>query len=176
MRRSTAQSDRPAKAFSLIEILIVLIILGILAALVVPQFSDASSLARDNSLREELRYLRTQVMVYRAQHQGVAPGYPSGNRKLEPSNQAFAAQLTRYTNVAGQTSETTSAEFNLGPYLQRIPVNPINGSSAVRFVPDHEPFPSAPVGEEGWLYKPSTATLAANVAGVDGSGTAYFDY
>jgi general secretion pathway protein G len=176
MRPILAHPHRRPQAFSLLEILIVLMILGILAALVVPQFSDASNLAKESSLRDELRYLRTQIMVYRAQHGGVAPGYPNGNPKLEPTNQAFAAQLTRYSNAKGQTADAASAEFHLGPYLQRVPVNPINGSSAVRFLGSDEPFPSAPVGEEGWLYKPSTGVIAANVPGQDVQGGAYFDY
>src|SRR5438105_7827710 len=65
--------------FTLIEILIVVTILGIIATIVVPQFSTASNTARENMLKDELRYLRTQIVVYKAQHHDVNPGYPGGD-------------------------------------------------------------------------------------------------
>src|SRR6185295_7253169 len=74
----SAPSARTA-AFTLIEILIVVVILGILATIVVPQFSNASINAKENTLKDELRYLRTQIVVYKAQHHDIAPGYPGGD-------------------------------------------------------------------------------------------------
>ena len=54
------------KAFTLVEILIVVIILGILASIVVPNFSNASHQARENMLKKNLYMLRSQINVYRA--------------------------------------------------------------------------------------------------------------
>ena len=44
--------------FTLVEILIVVIILGILAAIVIPQFTNASQDARESSLLSQLQTLR----------------------------------------------------------------------------------------------------------------------
>ena len=55
------------KAFTLIEILIVVVILGILAAVVVPQFTNASEDANDAAVRTQLQTLRGQIELYRAQ-------------------------------------------------------------------------------------------------------------
>ncbi len=55
------------RGFTLIEILIVVVILGILAAVVVPQFTNASEDANDAAVRSQLQTLRGQIELYRAQ-------------------------------------------------------------------------------------------------------------
>ena len=52
------------KGFTLVEILIVVIILGILAAIVVPQFSNASDEAKLNSMKSNLQAVRAQIQLY----------------------------------------------------------------------------------------------------------------
>jgi general secretion pathway protein G len=61
------------RAFTLIEILIVVVILGILAAIVIPQFSDASTEANNANLRSQLQTLRGQLELYKVQHADVYP-------------------------------------------------------------------------------------------------------
>ena len=56
------------RAFTLIEILIVVVILGILAAIVVPQFTDAADDANDAAVRSQLQTLRGQIELYYAQN------------------------------------------------------------------------------------------------------------
>ena len=58
------------RGFTLIEILIVVVILGILAAVVVPQFSNAADDANDAAVRSQLQTLRGQIELYRAQNSG----------------------------------------------------------------------------------------------------------
>ena len=175
-RMHISRHSRAARGFTFVEVLIVVLILGILAALVVPQFSNAADEARESSMRNDLRYLRTQIMVYRAQHNGVSPGHPGGNTSNEPTFEAFVDQMTRYSSIGGSTADAPSETHRFGPYLQKMPTNPINNSAAIRFIAAGETFPTSPEGDEGWVYQPSTGQIAANVSGVDKDGVAYFDY
>ena len=104
------------KAFTLVELLIVVIILGILAAVVIPQFSDASTEARDSSLATNLATIRGQIELYRLQHNGNYPSFTN-----------FVEQMTQKTNPDGTTSGTPT----LGPYLQRIPNNPFTNTNNI---------------------------------------------
>ena len=56
------------RGFTLVEILIVVVILGILAAIVIPQFTQASTEAKTNSLCSDLQTLRSQIELYKVQH------------------------------------------------------------------------------------------------------------
>src|SRR5215212_3316187 len=84
--------------FTLIEILLVVVILGILGAIVLPKFSDASNSTRENSIKDDLRYTRTQIIVFKSQHNDTAPGYPNGNTTATPSEKEFIQQLTTCTD------------------------------------------------------------------------------
>ncbi len=145
-----------ARGFTMIEILIVVVILGILAAIVVPQFSNASTLARENTLKDELRYLRTQITVYAAQHGDRAPGVDGD----------LDVQLTTMTEADG------SAGTKFGPYLSRMPANPLNGKSSVTYVTGA----MTADGASGWIYSPATREIKANLVGADTGGMAYGCY
>jgi general secretion pathway protein G len=173
-RRYSAPLRKP-NAFTLIEILIVVVILGILATVVIPQFSNASQQARENTLKDELQYLRTQVAVFKAQHQDVPPGYPGGNPTGTPDVTDLTNQLTLYTDINCNVGSQASAVFAYGPYLSQLPANAVNGLNTFELVGNNQSMPPVD-GTTGWIYQPQTQQIIANVMGNDSSGAPYASY
>jgi len=100
------------KAFTLIEILIVVVILGILAAVVVPQFTNASEDANDAAVRTQLQTLRGQIELYRAQI-GSDPTLigVTGWTELMENDYLMVAPMNPLTS---STSVKAAAEAGLG--------------------------------------------------------------
>lgn len=107
--------NRVRKAFTLVEILIVVVILGILAAIVIPQFTNASQDAQRGNVVTQMQSLRNQIELYRVRNNGTNPVI------VGVDNAAFA-DLTATTNSLGRDQE---------PYLRTPASNPRNGSSTV---------------------------------------------
>src|SRR5215217_3249645 len=129
--KPTRDSRTWQRGFTLIEVLIVVVILGIIATIVIPQFSNASQQARENTLKDDLRFLRLQVQVFAAQHRDTPPGYPNGDTSAAPTANDFEMQMTRFSSEGCVTSTTSSALYKFGPYLSRIPFNPINNQTSI---------------------------------------------
>jgi len=118
-----------------VEILIVVIILGILAAIVIPQFANASTDARMTNLKTTLANVRNQIEVFKCQHNDTAP--------------ALAGMWTLLTGQT-DTSEANSAAptgTHWGPYLQAAPMNPLNNMTGISS--------AASDASAGWFYQPA---------------------
>jgi prepilin-type N-terminal cleavage/methylation domain-containing protein len=172
-----ARDWQGGRGFTLIEILIVVVILGVLGWVVLPRFSDASNTTRENTLKDDLRYTRTQIIVFKAQHGNTAPGYPCGKTTASPTEQDFLLQMTGHTDEFCNIARSSTAK-RWGPYLKKMPVNPLNGLSTILIVPNGSSMPPAglPDNTTGWIYKPQTLELIPNTPGNDSEGTPYVEY
>jgi general secretion pathway protein G len=166
-RKSEVENPRSTPAFTLIEILIVIVILGIMATIVIPQFSNASHQAKENTLKDDLRYLRTQIGVYKALHRDVPPGVTGD----------FVDQMTLYTDEEGNTSATKTAVFKYGPYLSRMPSNPLSMKDTIKISTALD-LKTEVDDTTGWIYNATTGQIIANQSGADsgGAGTPYAEY
>jgi general secretion pathway protein G len=153
--------------FTLIEILIVVILLGVLASIVVPGLSNTNTETKKAMLLENLRVIREQIAIYRVQHDDVSPGYPAGDVSAAPSEEDFIAQLTGFTDIKSNPSDTKSMQFRFGSYLRKIPENPINGLSTVLVVANQAEVPQ-PDNSVGWIYKPADQIFIPGTVILDG--------
>lgn len=146
------------RGFTLVEILIVVVILGILAAIVIPQFTQASTEAKQNSLCSDLQTLRSQIELYKVQHNDTPP-----------TLLGFPTQMVYCTDISGNVKGGTSAPskvrdtvaplvFVYGPYLERIPDNPFNNSATLA---------AAAATGVGWAYTDGTGEIHAGDLGAD---------
>ena len=165
-----------ARAFTLIEILAVVVLLGILAAVVIPTVANCTTSAKDSALAVDLQLLRRFILVYKSQHLEVGPGYPNGDTTQAPTEQAFIDQTTMASNTNGQTAAIGTPGFNRGPYISKIPVNPFNGKNTVEMLADGQAFPANADDSHGWIYKAAASEIRADNTGTNLNGKRYYDY
>jgi general secretion pathway protein G len=137
--------------FTLVEVLIVVVIMAILAATIVPQFANSTNDAKLNTAKFNLQTLRSQVEMYKSQHNGLMPS-------------AALVELTSATNSAG-TVGTAGTTFPYGPYMASLPLNYISNSNTVAAAPANGVAPSAAVAGAGWLYDVTTGKVWFNDTG-----------
>lgn len=173
VRQIKIQSLKNQAGFTLIEMLVVVIILGILAMIIVPQISVSTDDARLNSLQTNLNSLRSAIEVYAAQHANRYPGtYSEADGTTAVADNAAAkaallAQLTQFTDVNGMVNGTKTVVFKYGPYLKTgtLPLNPFNenGDVVVDFAQADITAARAPAGAgEGWQYFAPIGVFFAN--------------
>ncbi len=131
------------RGFTLVEILIVVIILGILAAIVIPQFTNASQDARKNSLTSQLQTIRSQIELYKLQHRDVLPDLTTD-----------WTLLTEKTDENGNTVANGATDAKFGPYLQGPPSNGIFGDATTAMLVVNG---TAADSGHGWVYDYGTA-------------------
>lgn len=100
--------------FTLVEILIVVVILGILAAIVVPQFVNASDSAIKGALQSQLQTISSQIELFRVQNGGMYPDDDSlgDDAMLGDNNQGWGIMVG-------------------GEYLKEVPINGYTKSGVI---------------------------------------------
>jgi general secretion pathway protein G len=131
-----------------VETLIVVVILGVLAAIVVPQFSQASSEARLSTILGNLQTVRSQIQLYKVQHYDLLPGQT-----------VIGGDVAEADFLAALTNDAT-----YGAYMNKIPENLFISDAADRdAITCINDAAAAPAGNEGtgWWFNAANGDFRA---------------
>jgi general secretion pathway protein G len=138
-----------------VEVLIVVVILGILAAVVVPQFADASDEAKEATLLNSIQTLRRQVNLYEIEHQG-RPIHQDESGKYDRLN--ATTRLVEKTDADGKLNPNGK----YGPYLQSWPANPFCDEATASLLMIGLTDLPPRNGITGWYYNIYTHKISSN--------------
>lgn len=135
-------------AFTLVELVVVIMILGILAGVAAPKLLNTSKTATDNGIRQTLAIVRDAIEIYTAD-----------NGALPPCANA-----------------TTSLQTALKPYIRgSFPTNPVGTKDANVTATTTTPIVADGTPVNGWKYNTSTGEFICNSAVVSGDGATKYE-
>lgn len=137
-------------AFTLVELVVVILILGILAGVAAPKLLDTSGQATDNGLRQTLSTVRNAIEIYAARNSGAYPPCTG----------------------SGDDFKTAMQDYIRGEF----PVCPLAGNNDSVISPSSDD-PLVADNSSGWLYNPTTGEFICNSTATSNDGTtAYSSY
>ena len=143
---------RSKKGFTLVELLIVIVILGILAAIVIARFAGATKESKESNLKGNLRTIRASLETYKAN-----------------------SKSNNYPTTLGDLWTGTSTDVDSKTFLERIPIDPFYRSKtevdvSVALDPSDtgtQRDTKIGSGGGGWVYDSKTGRVCANYVSTD---------
>ncbi len=168
------------RGFSLVELVIVVVILGIIAAIAIPRISSGSKNAGESALKADLATVRNAIDWYYGEHNMSYPGAKGDGSNAAGTADAFINQLIEYSDKDGNVSANKSSSYPYGPYIRgkfpALPVGTNAGKRTVTVVDQASPPTASPGDGTGWVYNVQTGQIIANDTGTGNDGVTYDNY
>lgn len=113
---------RGRHGFTLVELLVVIVVLAVLAAIVLPKFMNSSRRSKESAMKSDLKLLRNAVSLFNADT-GV---YPKALSDLS-STTAPTSATAKGLDATGTEAAYAPSDWH-GPYIQDLPKDPISGN------------------------------------------------
>jgi prepilin-type N-terminal cleavage/methylation domain-containing protein len=134
--------------FTLLELVIVIVVIGVIGAVAVPRMSSGAEHARAKQLNADTRSLQVAVDLYTQEHVGKSPAEdPHGN--IDRSTENFLERLLSPTQIDGRPDE----RGHFGRYLTKTPTNPFTTCPEIRIEVGGVP------GDCAFHFDPSSGTI-----------------
>jgi general secretion pathway protein G len=137
---------RKQKGFTLIELVVVVMILGILAAVAAPKLLNTSSTAADNGLKQTLGVIRDSIERYAAEHGGSLPGEAGTQADFIADLKGVAGDPTKPQYIRGEFPKCPVAGANAD-----VGISTVAGTTTVG-------------GAQSWRYNNADGTFICNSA------------
>jgi type II secretory pathway pseudopilin PulG len=151
-------------------LIVVMVIIGILAAMAIPRVSRGTAGASETAVINDLAVMRNAIALFAEEHKGKFPPGPTGDD--------VADQLVQHSDEAGTAvSLTRDSTHRFGPYLVKVPrCSVVTGANAADIAVDATSPPATNLTGEGWVYNITTGEIIANSTATDTAGTAFNTY
>lgn len=123
------------KGFTLVELVVVILILGILAGVAAPKMFNTSSRATDNGLKQTLSIVRDAIELYHADN---------GRLPAPANSAAFVDNLEKYMRGA-------------------FPKSPVHSGETADDIAIVSAATTSPTGTTGWMYNSLTGEFICNL-------------
>jgi prepilin-type N-terminal cleavage/methylation domain-containing protein len=142
------------RGFSLIELVVVVMILGILAAIAAPRLLGTSKQATDNGLKQSLSIVRDAIDRYVAEHSGNKPG-------ADGDENTFKSDIATYLRgVAFPTCPVAAKNNAVRVMAGSGPIAPSIGGTATT---------------HSWVYQFEVGEFFVNSAAIAADGSTTYD-
>ena len=143
-----------ARGFSLLELVIVVVIIGVIAAIAIPRMGSTAENSGNTAAAASTAELQRAIELYATEHLELSPASdPDGS--VNTDSKAFVQRLLHSTDDVGNVDPAGL----YGPYLRTWPPNPVNGKRTLRIG-----GAAAGTGADGWRFDPPTRTIAPDHA------------
>jgi general secretion pathway protein G len=141
-----ANATSKRRGFTLVELLIVIVILAVLAAIAIPKFMNSGVRSKESSLKSNLKLVRNSLELFHND---------TGAWPATLSDLAVTTAPASGKDSTGATKTISSSDFK-GPYIQSVPTDPVSNSAFTYSV-----------------TSPTVGTITSSASGNGLDGTAY---
>jgi prepilin-type N-terminal cleavage/methylation domain-containing protein len=163
-----------SRAFTLVELLIVIIIVAVLAAVAIPKFANSSNRAKEANLRQQLKNTRAAVDRFYAD----TGAFPLTLGHLGMTSATFDA-LSSNGISGGAAMRVPGGRFQ-GPYMSSqggtvtlTPTTGLGGATSTALSCPRDPITG---GTFSYTVTGTRATIGSTASGNDSSGRAWSTY